>query len=62
MPELGEVRARVEQEARRAQVAKREREATQQIVDGYDIDLVYRQPGDKLARLNTLTKPVIEAQ
>lgn len=52
MPTLAEVRTRVEQEAQRAITADRAREATQQIVDSYDIDIVYEKQKEKLARLN----------
>ena len=51
MPELAEVRARVEQEANRARVAERTLEATRQIVEAYEIERVYRQPDDNLVRL-----------
>ena len=50
MPLLAEVRGRVELEAQRALTVERSREATQQIVDSYDIDIVYDKPGQKLAR------------
>ncbi len=49
MPLLDEVRDRVAQEARRAIITKRANEATQQIVDSYDIELVYEKPAEKLA-------------
>lgn len=52
MPALEEVRARVAKEAQRQLAAERAREATQQIVDGYDVDIVYRQPDAKLARFD----------
>lgn len=50
MPALEEVYARVEQEAKRAIVAERAKQATQQIVDGYDIEVVYQQPNKELAK------------
>lgn len=49
MPLLAEVRTRVAQEAQRAIVAERAKQATQQIVDSYDIDIVYNKPNEKLA-------------
>ena len=51
MPSLEEVYSRVEQEARRAIVVERANEATQQIVNSYDIDVVYKKPGKDLALL-----------
>ena len=53
MPTLNEVRTRVAQEAQRAIVEERAKEATQQIVDSYNIDIVYEQPKDKLAKLDS---------
>ena len=50
MPLFAEVRGRVELEAQRALTAERTREATQEIVDSYDIDIVYAKPEQKLAR------------
>ncbi len=52
MPTLAEVRTRVEQEARRAITEERAKEATQKIVESYDIDVVYEKPKEKLAKLN----------
>ena len=52
MPALQEVYTRVSQEAQRAIVAERAKRATQQIVNGYDIDIVYEKPKEKVARLD----------
>ena len=52
MPALDEVRARVTQEAQRAMTEKRAREATQKIIEGYDIDIVYQKSTEKLAQLD----------
>lgn len=52
MPALNEVRARVTQEAQRAITEKRAREATQKIIEGYDIDVVYQKSTEKLAQLD----------
>jgi hypothetical protein len=49
MPLLAEVRSRVELDAQRTLTAERTRQATQQIVDSYDIDIVYEKPKQKLA-------------
>ena len=51
MPSLEEVYSRVEQEARRAIIAERANKATQQIVDSYKIDVVYKKPSKDLALL-----------
>jgi ribosomal protein L29 len=51
MPSLEEVRSRVEQEAKRALTEERTKEATQQIVDSYEVDIVYEKPEEKLAML-----------
>jgi hypothetical protein len=50
MPTLAEVQTRVVQEAQRALIAERARQATQQIVDGYVVDILYERPQDELAR------------
>jgi hypothetical protein len=52
MPTLAEARARVESEARRAIVAERAREATEQIVAGYRVDLVYQPAGEEVASVH----------
>ena len=52
MPTLDEVYTRVAQEAQRAIVAERAQQATQQIVDSYDIDIVYEKQKEKVARLD----------
>lgn len=51
LPELSEVYTRVAQEAQRAITASRARQATQQIVDSYQVDMRYEPPRDALARL-----------
>ncbi len=51
MPPLDEVRPRVTREAQRQKAAERAREATQQIVDSYEVDVAYQQPDEKLARV-----------
>lgn len=57
MPSLEEIYPRVAQEAQRAIVAERANQATQQIVDSYNIDVVYEQPKRKVAELdNSATK------
>ena len=50
MPTLSEVQTRVAQEAQRALIAERARQATQQIVDSYVVDILYKMPQDELAR------------
>lgn len=52
MPLLAEVRSRVELDAQRTLTAERTRQATQQIVDSYDIDIVYEKPKQKLAHVD----------
>ena len=52
MPLLAEVRGRVEMEAQRTLTTERTRQATQQIVDSYDIDIVFERPKPKLARFD----------
>lgn len=52
MPLLAEVRTRVAQEAQRTIIAERANQATQQIVDSYNIDMVYKKPNEKLAANN----------
>jgi hypothetical protein len=52
MPTLNEVYLRVAQEAQRAIVADRAKQATQQIVDSYDIDIVYEKPEEQVASLH----------
>ncbi len=49
MPSLDEVKSRVADEAQRALVAERAREAAQQIVDSYVVDVVYERPEDEIA-------------
>jgi predicted GNAT family acetyltransferase len=49
MPSLEEIHSRVEQEAKRALTQERSKDATQQIVDSYEVDIVYEKPGKKLA-------------
>jgi hypothetical protein len=51
MPLLAEVRTRVTSEAQRALSIERTKLATQQIVDSYDVDIVYQQEKEKLAGL-----------
>jgi hypothetical protein len=50
-PQLAEVRNRVEQELRRAQIRQQANELAQQIVDTYEIDVKYEH-NKKVARLN----------
>ena len=50
LPLLAEVRTRVAQEASRALAAERTRQATREIVDSYDVEIVYARPDRKLAR------------
>ena len=50
MPTLTEVYSRVASEAQRAITAERAKQATQQIVDSYDIDVVYQKPKKELAK------------
>lgn len=50
MPSLQEVYSRVEQEAKRAIIAERAKQATQTIVNSYDIDVIYQQPKKELAK------------
>ncbi|KPJ94908.1 MAG: hypothetical protein AMJ53_04145 [Gammaproteobacteria bacterium SG8_11] len=56
MPTLEEVYTRVAQEAQRAIVAERAKQATQQIVDSYDIDIVYHKSKERVASLNQQLK------
>ncbi|UCH75372.1 MAG: peptidyl-prolyl cis-trans isomerase [Rhodospirillales bacterium] len=49
MPGLEEVKSRVTDEAQRALIAERAQEAAQQIVDSYDVDIVYERPEDEVA-------------
>ncbi len=52
MPALEEVRHRVTQEAQRTLTLERARQATQQIVNSYEIDIVYKKPGKELAKVS----------
>lgn len=54
MPSLDEIRSRVEQEAKRALIEERSKEATQQILDSYEVDIVYEKPEEKLAILDNV--------
>ena len=55
MPLLAEVRTRVAQEAQRTIIAERANEATQQIVDSYDIEIIYQKPKEQVASFSQQT-------
>jgi hypothetical protein len=52
MPLLAEVRTRVSQEAQRALVAERAKQATQQIVDSYDVEVAYKRAPKSVASVD----------